>query len=128
MQSSIYKPQLSTIIYIDICGECNWSCEYCNAPYKNSTGDISRALKIPNLFELRKINYNLADTKFIITGGEPSIYGLEYNQNIIKSIKLLNNNSKELLIEYTSNLSAPIDFYINLNVTSFLFSYHPTQI
>jgi organic radical activating enzyme len=125
-QSSIYNSLPTTIIYIDISGECNWGCSYCNAPYKYATGDVSRALQISKLFELRKISYDSADVRFIITGGEPSIYGIEYNQNIIKSIRRLHKTP--VPIEYVSNLSAPVDFYIELDVDSFLFSYHLTQI
>jgi organic radical activating enzyme len=125
-QSSISNSLASTVIYIDISGECNWGCDYCNAPYKHATGDLSRALKISKLFELRKISYDPSDVKFIITGGEPSIYGLEYNQNIVKSIRRL--HSESVMIEYVSNLSASTEFYIDLDVDSCLFSYHPTQI
>jgi organic radical activating enzyme len=109
-------------VYIDVTSECNWGCDYCNAITKNTTGDISKALTVSRLFALRTLGLADKSVKFIITGGEPSIYGLKYNQSIIKGLRVL--NTQKVYIEYASNMSADIEFYNNLDVDGFLFSYH----
>jgi organic radical activating enzyme len=113
------------LIYIFISDECNWGCSHCNAK-KNSKGELTEALKISQLFKLRTINYREETTKFVITGGEPSIYGYDYNKSIVDSIRAL--HKLPVHIEYFSNLSAEIQFYNELDVDSYIFSYHPTQI
>jgi organic radical activating enzyme len=115
-----------TLIYIDISGECNWGCNYCNATNKYSSGDISKALPISKIINLRKINYKHDDVKFIITGGEPSIYGIKYNQSLINILRKIHKT--KIFIEYFSNLSASTDFYIKLDVDKYSFSYHDSQI
>jgi hypothetical protein len=63
----------------------------------------------------------------LLTGGEPSIYGIEYNKKIINTLRKLHTNH-DIHIRYVSNLSATAQFYNDLGVDSFLFSYHPTYI
>ena len=126
LSSDEFVGSIDTLIFIDITGECNWGCSYCNAPYKYSSGDISKALKISKLFKLRTINYNHDDVTFIIEGGEPSIYGKQYNQSIITTIRKL--HKVHVPIWYISNLSATVDFYTELDIDTYVFSYHPSHI
>jgi organic radical activating enzyme len=119
--------KFNSTIYVDITGECNWGCDYCNATTKNTTGDVNKAMLPSRLIKLRTVEYDKDSVLFLITGGEPSIYGIEYNKKIINTLRKL-HTTHDIHIRYVSNMSATTQFYNDLGVDSFLFSYHPTYI
>ena len=128
-------PQNKDSVWIDVTDSCNYSCEYCNAPYKNinineETGEyleylnLKNAVKISSLFQVFPKIKKIPRKDIIIFGGEPSIYPLEYNQKIVSILK---RTSPDKII-YMTNFSRDIQYYLNLDVDLFFLSFHQSEV
>jgi organic radical activating enzyme len=96
---------------------CNYNCPYCvNHESKDSSSINPNSItKIIDFLKLQKFNL----LKLTFTGGEPTL-----NPYLEYYIDLFRKEFKNITIRVISNLTAPLDTYLNLKVDTYLLSYH----
>ena len=105
-------PVVDNLILVDISGECNFNCSYCNATFKNiEYGNLEQSIDPTHVLKNIKYLKKIHNKDIIILGGEPSIYPLSYNNKILGILKKSDANS----IMYWTNFSKPIKYYNSLD-------------
>lgn len=96
---------------------CNYNCHYCVNHEKKDNSSVNRdsIIKIIEFLKLQKFGL----LKLTFTGGEPTL-----NPDLEYYIDLFRKEFKNIEIRVISNLTAPLDTYLNLNVDKYLLSYH----
>jgi sulfatase maturation enzyme AslB (radical SAM superfamily) len=111
LEDNILECQIQLSLY------CNYNCPYCVFHERKDISAINRKsiIKIIDFLKLQKFNL----LRLTLTGGEPTL-----SPHLDYYIDLFRKNFKNITIRLISNLTAPIDTYLNLDVDSYLMSYH----
>jgi len=95
---------------------CNYECDYCDQRNYRTKGNMSIDIIQDILNYTKKISKN--KISFHLFGGEPTL-----NTDIVSIVKLL----RDFEICMTTNLSAPLQLYKDLNITT-VASYHHNYV